>query len=400
MAYPVQIPRLGWSMEEGVFVEWLKADGDEVEAGDVLFNLEGEKAIQEIESIDAGVLRIPADAPAEGDTVLVGQVIAWLCQPDEDPPTELPDVQVQPDSTNQAADQATGTPDTIPNVTAASAGRPASSPRARRIAAELGIDWTLLSGSGRGGRIRECDVRAAAESDGGDSSVAAVAAVATTRGVIARRLLQASQATAPVTLTTTADAAELVRLRQQFQATAGDQPAVGYNEMLLKLTAIVLARHPQIRSQWSESGLLPPAADADIDIGLAVDTETGLFVPVVRDPAAATLEDLQQTVARLAGQARQGQLGAEDLAGGVFTITNLGGHGIDTFTPILNLPQAAILGVGRVRAVPVLKGDDIVAGQQLSLSLTFDHRVLDGAPAARFLAELVQAIENPDATWS
>ena len=404
MAHPIQIPRLGWSMEEGVFVEWLKADGDTVEPGDVLFNLEGEKAIQEIESIDAGVLRIPADAPAEGETVLVGQVIGWLCAEDEEPPAQLPAVDLAAAAADAPTTPAAPAPpahpaSSAPTPAAASARRPASSPRARRVASELGIDWTVLSGSGRGGRIRECDIRAAADS--GTAGTAGTAGVAVSgrsvRGVIADRMLTASQTTAPVTLTTTADAAALVSLRQQFLATAGDEPAPGYNEILLKLTAIVLANHPQIRSQWTESGPRPPAADAPIDIGLAVDTESGLMVPVVRDPASATLKALGQSVTDLAERARSRTLAAEEMSGGVFTITNMGGYGIDAFTPILNLPQAAILGIGRIRGIPIVEGEEIVPGQQIFLSLTFDHRVLDGAPAARFLADLVHAIENPAA---
>ncbi len=409
MAHPIQIPRLGWSMEEGVFVEWLKADGDTIEPGDLLFNLEGEKAIQEIESIDSGVLRIPENAPSEGDTVLVGQVIAWLCKPGENPPAEFPTVELHTDAAaadrppgpaDALAKSADSADDSVASPAPTSTSRPASSPRARRTAAELGIDWTTLTGSGRNGRIRECDVRTAAGSDTADSQPPAKLATATTssiRGVIADRLLAAAQTTAPVTLTTTADAQALVSLRQQFQATAGDQPAVGYNEILLKLTAIVLQQHPQLRSQWTDSGTQSPATDDAIDIGLAVDTQHGLLAPVVRNPGSETLKALQQTVMGLVERARLGELSIDEMTGGVFTITNLGAHGIDAFTPILNLPQAAILGVGRVRAVPVVLGEDIVAGQQLALSLTFDHRVLDGAPAARFLADLVQAIENPGA---
>jgi pyruvate dehydrogenase E2 component (dihydrolipoamide acetyltransferase) len=398
MAHPIQIPRLGWSMEEGVFVEWLRADGDTIEPGDVLFNLEGEKAIQEIESIDAGVLRIPADAPAEGDTVLVGQVIGWLCAEDEDTPAEFPAVD------SAAVDDASPAPPAVPSsesvdiavATAppAATRRPASSPRARRIASELGVDWTTLAGSGRNGRIRERDVRAAAGSATAASSSTTSPSV---RGIIAERMLTASQGTAAVTLTTTADATALVSLRKQFQATSGDEPAPGYNEILLKLTAIVLAGHPQVRSSWTGTGVLAPAGDAAIDIGLAVDTDAGLVVPVIRDPGGATLKSLHRDVADLAERARTRQLTAAEMSGGVFTITNLGAHGIDAFTPILNLPQAAILGIGRIREVPVVRGEEIVPGTEISLSLTFDHRVLDGAPAATFLAEVVRAIENPGA---
>ena len=183
----------------------------------------------------------------------------------------------------------------------------------------------------------------------------------------------------------------------QFQATSGDEPVPGYNEILLKLTAVVLGGHPQVRSTWTESGVQGPAENAAIDIGLAVDTEAGLVVPVVRDPAGTSLKSLRQTVTDLADRARSRQLAAAEMSGGVFTITNLGGHGIDAFTPILNLPQAAILGIGRIREVLVVRGEEIVPGEEIALSLTFDHRVLDGAPAATFLAELVRGIENPGA---
>ena len=159
----------------------------------------------------------------------------------------------------------------------------------------------------------------------------------------------------------------------------------------------MLRGHPQLRSTWTESGIVSPADTETIDISLAVDTDAGLVVPVVRDPAAATLKSLQQTVTDLADRARSRQLTAAEMSGGAFTLTNLGAQGIDAFTPILNLPQAAILGVGRIREVPVVRGEEIVPGQEIALSLTFDHRVLDGAPAATFLAELVRAIENPGA---
>jgi len=395
MAHPIQIPRLGWSMEEGVFVEWLRADGDTIEPGDVLFNLEGEKAIQEIESIDAGVLRIPANAPAEGDTVLVGQVIGWLCAEDEDTPAEFPavDSAAVEDAAPPAMPSSEPVDTAVATASPPATRRPASSPRARRIASELGVDWTTLAGSGRNGRIRERDVRAAAGSATGASTTTSPSV----RGIIAERMLTASQGTAAVTLTTTADATALVSLRKQFQATSGDEPAPGYNEILLKLTAIVLAGHPQVRSSWTETGVLAPAGDAAIDIGLAVDTDAGLVVPVIRDPGGATLKSLRRDVADLADRARTRQLTAAEMSGGVFTITNLGAHGIDAFTPILNLPQAAILGIGRIREVPVVRGKEIVPGTELSLSLTFDHRVLDGAPAATFLAEVVRAIENPGA---
>ncbi|MFP6769210.1 MAG: E3 binding domain-containing protein, partial [Planctomycetaceae bacterium] len=191
MAHPIQIPRLGWSMEEGTFIEWLKQDGDRIEPGDLLYNLEGEKAIQEIESIDAGFLRIPGNAPAEGETVLVGQVIGWLCAEDEATP-ELPATTVP-----AASGAPPATPAAVPaGISSAepSTRPPVSTPRARRVATELGVDWTTLAGSGRNGRIRERDVRAATN---GGSPVASTAdtgseSSSSVRHTIANRMLIAS----------------------------------------------------------------------------------------------------------------------------------------------------------------------------------------------------------------
>ncbi len=393
MAHPIQIPRLGWSMEEGIFIEWLKQDGDRIEPGDLLYNLEGEKAIQEIESIDARFLRIPDNAPAEGETVLVGQVIGWLCAEDEAVP-ELPVTTVPAASVAPAA-----TPAAVPaNIRSAEPATrpPVSTPRARRVASELGVDWTTLAGSGRNGRIRERDVRAATS---GGSPVASTAdtvseSSSSVRHTIANRMLIASQTTAPVTLTTTADATQLVSLRQQFQAAAADARPPGYNDLLIKLTGIVLRNHPLLRARWTENGI---EVSETIDIGLAVDTEAGLIVPVVRDPGGTPLRTLCASISDLVERGRERRLTADEMSGGAFTITNLGSFGIDAFTPILNLPQSAILGIGRIRRVPAIDGDEFVARDQLALSLTFDHRVLDGATAAAFLAELVQAIETPGA---
>ena len=214
------------------------------------------------------------------------------------------------------------------------------------------------------------------------------------RHTIANRMLIASQTTAPVTLTTTADATQLVSLRQQFQTTAADARPPGYNDLLIKLTGIVLRNHPLLRARWTENGV---EISETIDIGLAVDTEAGLIVPVVRDPGGTPLRTLCTRISDLVERGRERRLTADEMSGGAFTITTLGSFGIDAFTPILNLPQSGILGIGRIRRVPAIDGDEFVARDQLALSLTFDHRVLDGATAAAFLAEMVQAIEPPGA---
>ena len=397
MAFEVQIPRLGWSMEEGVFVEWLKQDGDTVAPGDTLYNLEGEKAIQEIEAIDEGILKIPPDGPKEGDIVAVGTVIAWLCEPDESLPWEQLEVSTDPGvSTSPPA--TTSVPSRPAAVSRDRIKRPAASPRARRVAAELGVDWTTLKGTGRTGRIRENDVRAAVSSGAAGtvefSDTPPTPAVSPTRQAIAGRVLAASQDTAPVTLTTSVDATQLVSLRRQFQATGGDGPCPGYNDILVKLTAVVLRDHPLLRSSWTDAGIV---IREQIDIGLAVDTEAGLLAPVIRDPGSLPLRELSVQIADLVERARERKLAADEMSEGAFTITNLGSYGIDAFTPVLNLPQSAILGVGRIRNVPAVIGEEILPRDEITLSLTFDHRILDGAPAAKFLSQLGQAIENPGA---
>jgi pyruvate dehydrogenase E2 component (dihydrolipoamide acetyltransferase) len=206
-------------------------------------------------------------------------------------------------------------------------------------------------------------------------------------------MLAGVQQAAPVTLTTKCDATNLVNLRQQFR-TAGDGETIvpAYNDLLAKLAAAALARHPQLTHQWHEQGIRVPEG---MHIAVAVDTDAGLLAPVLRDVDRLTLRQLAAESKQLAERARAGRLSADDMQGGVFTITNLGMYGIDAFTPIINLPQAAILGVGRIVREPAVVGEAIVPRDLLTLSLTFDHRIVDGAPAARFLQTLVQALETP-----
>ncbi len=194
---------------------------------------------------------------------------------------------------------------------------------------------------------------------------------------------------APVTLTTKLDATNLVELRKQFKAAGDFVPS--YTDLLVKLTAIALRQHPMMQAQWRDDGLFVPEC---IDIALAVDTEAGLLVPVLRGADRLTLREVTAQSRELLEQARAGRLAAEQMRDATFTITNLGGFGIDAFTPILHLPQCAVLGVGRIVREPAVHGDRVVPRDMLTLSLTFDHRVVDGAPAARFLQTLRGCLEN------
>lgn len=442
MAFEITIPRLGWSMEEGIFVRWLKRDGDVVTPGEALFELEGEKAAQDVEAVDGGILRIPSTAPQPNTTVAVGAVIGYLVATGEATPG--PSTGVAP-TRNAAAVAPVVKASTLIEPATESAAPPSvrrmarerginlnqvagsgpagrilasdlvtanpiarqqtsrsnvASPRARRIARELGVDWKTVDGSGRDGRVRERDILAVAKRPKTTSSASTNASSSGTsipmtrhRRTIADRMTYSRQQTAPVTLTTRIDATNLVSLRQQFKAAGGDV-VPSYSDVAIKLAAMVLAQQPQMMAQWGESQLVIPE---EISIGLAVDTDAGLLVPVIRNVPSLTVTEVCRRTSDLIRLTRAGELKANDMQGGVFTITNLGGFGIDGFTPIINSPEAAILGMGRIRREPAVVDNQIIPRDQMTLSLTFDHRIIDGAPAARFLQTLSQALESPSA---
>lgn len=371
MAIPIAIPRLGWNMEEGVFGGWLKSDGDDVRSGEAVFSLETDKATEEVESLDGGILHITANAPKPGDTVLVGVVIGYLLKAGEAPPAlEEP--------TAQHSVKSIAPPPTPVSTSTRSREAPAISPRARRAADELGIDWQHLHGSGRTGRIRERDVRAARSQP-----------TAPLRKIIAQRMSASHLATAPVTLMSMLDATALVRFREELK-NAGD-PVPSYTDIVVVLVADALKQHPTLNARWDDERVV---MQPEIHIGIAVDTPAGLLVPVVRDVPKLSLAEIATRSRDLIDRARNRKLSAEEMRGGSFTISNLGGFGIDAFTPIINLPECAVLGMGRIRKQPAVVDDQIVIREQMTLSLTFDHRIVDGAPAARFLQTLCASIES------
>jgi pyruvate dehydrogenase E2 component (dihydrolipoamide acetyltransferase) len=276
------------------------------------------------------------------------------------------------------------------------------SPVALRMAEEAGLDWHKLTGSGpRGWVVREDVEQAlAAVPRVGKTGAAPTGAVPTgepvetiplagVRGLTARRMAASHSQTAPVTLTAEADASALVALRQQL---AADGVAVSYNDLLLHIVGRCLREYPRLNA----------ALDGDtikvwgrIDVALAVDTERGLLAPVVRGVDGKGLAQLAAETTDLIARARAGRCTPDELGGGTFTVTNLGMYGIDAFTPIINLPETAILGVGRIKLRPVMVGEQVVGRHMVWLSLTFDHRLVDGGPAARFLQRVVQLVEKP-----
>jgi pyruvate dehydrogenase E2 component (dihydrolipoamide acetyltransferase) len=387
MAHEITVPRLGWTMEEGTFGGWLKADGVTVHEGDELFVLESDKASEAITALDAGILRIPADGPRQGDVVKVGQRLGYLVAPGEAVPSA---------PAPAAASAVTASAPTSGGVTARPeasrrADRRAISPRARRAARDLGVDCTNITGSGRSGRVVERDVRAAAKA----APEGRVLPLSPVRRLIAERMAASARTAAPVTLTTKADATRLKQLRERRAATGG--PVPGYTALVLFLVARALRRHPQLNVRWKEGAIAWPddaLVQCDgVHVGAAVDTEAGLVVPVVRDADRLGLDELSDRLGDLADRARLRRLRAEEMRGATFTVTNLGMFGIDAFTPIINLPECAVLGVGRVVAEPAVHAGQVVPRDMMALSLTFDHRALDGAPAARFLNDVRLRIE-------
>jgi pyruvate dehydrogenase E2 component (dihydrolipoamide acetyltransferase) len=397
MAIAITIPRLGWNMEQGVFVGWLKRDGEAIRAGDPLFTLEGEKAAQDIEANEPGTLRIAATAPAAGEVVAVGTVIGHLLGPGESPPVEEARP-AQAVATGGVASAANGA-EAVGSRSSRRGDRPRISPLARRLARELGVDWSRLVGSGCTGRIRKADILAAATAPGTSARLETSPLagksipIGPTRRTIAARMVQSRQATVPVTINTTADATNLVSLRAQYKSAASPvRELPGYLEIVVKLTAMTLREHPMLHAVWGEDRLIIPD---EPHIGIAVETDEGLLVPVIRGVASLGLGEIVARARDLARRARERRIRPDEMQGGTFTITNLGSFGVETFTPIINPPECAVLGMGRIVREPVMIEDRVVGRERMSLSLTFDHRIVDGAPAARFLRALAGAIENP-----
>lgn len=383
MAVEVLVPPLGTNVDTLILSAWLIEEGATVEAGQPLFSVETDKATLEVEAPSAGVL---ADVTARaGDEVAVLSRIAYLLEPGEPLPSgELP----------ARANRAT-TYGTTQAVVPALSREPSSdrvfvSPRARRLAEAEGVVWSTLAGTGPEGAVIERDVRGAlgtaapSQRHQYSHSLPFIG----TRAVIAERMLASATSTAPVTLTTEVDATELVEARLRMN---GSNLRVSYNDLLTWLLGRALTEHPLLNTRLDGDTL---RYGGPIHIGFAVDTERGLLVPVVRDVQRKSLIEIAAESATLIGDARNGVAAPEALRGSTLTLTNLGAFGIDAFTPLPNLPEGAILGVGRIRPAPAVVDGHLCVRQQVWLSLTFDHRLLDGAPAARFLQRFSEMMQD------
>lgn len=390
MAYEVLMPRLGWNMEEGTLVEWLFQDGATVKSGELVCVIEGDKATNEVESFETGVLRIPPYAPEPGTLVPVGTLLGYIVPEAELAAFDFP-------APSKPVISVSDTPAVVTPETRAPSERPGKvnvSPRARRVARELGVNWRQLTGSGVSGRIRERDVRTAVRL--GTTATPEHLPMTGLRKAVADHVVAAMRTVAPVTLTTDADATRLVALRERLKQASSPVPA--FHDLLAKLVGQALTEHPHLNATLRENQIL---LHRMVNIAIAVDTDAGLVAPVVRQITELSLTEIAQRSTRLIADARAGRLSLDALQDGTFTITNLGMFDIDAFTPIINLPQCAILGVGRiVPRVVVVDEETATTGirKMMALSLTFDHRLVDGGPAARFLQRVKRLIEEPDET--
>jgi pyruvate dehydrogenase E2 component (dihydrolipoamide acetyltransferase) len=387
-------------MEAGTIVRWLKSEGDKVEKGEPLYELDTDKVTQEVEADASGVLlKILA---GEGEEIEVGKRIAVIGEEGEEVSGEA-EVEVDEDEQEEGSAapareeerergrEASREAEPAAQEPARTNGRIKASPLARRIARERGIELASLTGTGPEGRIVAEDVERAAAAPahatvGAAPLEAEVVPLTSLRKTIARRLTEAWQAPA-FQISMSAD----MTRAQELHARLRDQ-GVSVTDILTKLAAVALLRHREVNAQFADDELrIFPNAH----IGLAVATERGLIVPVQREVERKSLVQIAAERKEIVQRTREGKLSAEDLEGGTFTISNLGMYGVEIFTAVLNPPQAAILAVGAIEEKPVVEEGDFVARPLMAMTLTCDHRAIDGAKAAEFLRELKTLLEEP-----
>jgi pyruvate dehydrogenase E2 component (dihydrolipoamide acetyltransferase) len=399
MATDISLPRLGQGMEAGTIVRWLKSEGEQVEKGEPLYELDTDKVTQEVEADASGVLlKILA---GEGEEIEVGKRIAVIGEEGEEVEAEA-EVEVEEDEQEEGSPapareeerergREASKEEAEEKETARADGRIKASPLARRIARERNIDLAALTGTGPDGRIVAEDVERAATTPahatvGAAPLEAEVVPLTSLRKTIARRLTQAWEAPA-FQISMSADMTRAQELRERLR-----EQNVTVTDVLMKLAAIALLRHREVNAQFADDELrIFPNAH----IGLAVATERGLIVPVLREVERKSLVQLAAERGEIVQRTREGKLSQEDLEGGTFTISNLGMYGVEIFTAVLNPPQSAILAVGAIEEKPVVENGELLARPLMAMTLTCDHRAVDGAKAAEFLRELKTLLEEP-----
>jgi pyruvate dehydrogenase E2 component (dihydrolipoamide acetyltransferase) len=363
----VTLPETSEETDESLIVFWYKSEGDPVKQGEELVEIQTEKASFEVEAPASGVLKTIYFQ--RGQSAKVGDVLAVISPEDHKTAKEEPSHENERTSEN---------PDSDTFVPA--------SPRVRHLAKQLGVNLSHVTGTGPKGRLTEDDIRSA-EKDTGPNDSSHTIEVSGVRKTVARRMTDSLNHSAQLTETTWADVTSLSEKRQELC------PESGWNDWVMYAVAQTLLEHPMLNATWKETEI---EAHSHVNLGIATDTENGLYVPVIKEAEKLTLTELQDAATTIVNKAKENRASNEELSGSTFTVSNLGAYGIQFFTPIINPPEAAILGIGRIESQVVLEGDQIKNRERLPLSLTFDHRIVDGAPAARFLQSLVQRLESPE----
>ena len=437
MPKEIYLLKVGMTMTEGMVSEWYIADGQQVNKGEMLYALETEKVNMDVDAEFDGKVKHLVQA---GEMMEPGDVVGFIFEDGEEIPSNLSAIPVKQNSAIGAVDPGSkpgSEPETQPVVKGVPGNkdnRVKSSPAARRLAKELDVDFTTLTGTGPGGRIIEADVQAVATTvvrasplakrlaeqkgvniasikgsgPGGrivEADIEAAAMTSSTsiagetialkgmRKTIAQRMFTSLQSSAQLTMDMEASMDDAVRLRESLiDEWQGEQIRPTYTDLVVKAVAKALKSHPLMNSQLGETEI---TLLSDIHVGIAVAVPDGLVAPVIRNADELSVKEIAVESSRLATLARNGTLGLDDYAGGTFTISTLGMYGVDSFTPIINTPQAGILGVNRIFDGVAWDGDRPLKAKKMNLSLTWDHRVLDGAPAAEFLGEVCTLLANP-----
>lgn len=389
------MPQLGLDMKEGTVERWLKKEGEPVTRGEIIVEIETEKATVQVEATSSGVLG--KILTPEGEKVPVGHVIAIIAAPDED--ISALEVAAAPPAAEVEAAAPAPTAAAPAPAEVGREERVRASPRARRLAEEHGIDLSLIKGSGPQGRIVDRDVEAYLAQRAAAPAAPPAAAKAPTpaapspmRQAIARRMAQSKREIPHFYVSMTADMTEAQRFRRQFNEALEGEEKVSVNDLVVRACAKALLRFPQFNAWYLEDQL---QVKEQINIGIAIALEDGLIAPAILDCANKDLRQLAAASADLVRRARSGTLKADEYTAPTFTISNLGMYDVDTFIAIINPPQVAILALGAVRQQPVTRDGSLATAELMNMTLSADHRALDGASAAAFLAEVKALLEAP-----
>ncbi|THJ16670.1 MAG: 2-oxo acid dehydrogenase subunit E2 [Nitrospira sp. CG24B] len=387
MASRVVMPKLTDTMEEGVLLEWKKREGDQVQAGEALAEIETDKAVMDLEAFASGILR--KILVQNGETVESGKLLGVIGEADEDITEALSD-KVMPVASTSAKPAAASTTSPGTSLLSTEGNRIIASPRAKALATERGIDLSTVIGTGPGGRIVEEDV-------GNAQGVATSAMPAGTdqpltqmRKAIARATVQSKAPVPHFYLTREIDMEAAEQFRRQFKKDRQSHPSM--TDLLIKAVALALRKHPELNVSYTGEAI---RRYERVDIGVAVGMEDGLITPVIRDCGAKALETISSESRALIERATQKRLQPQEYSGATFSISNLGMFGVDNFLAVLIPPQAASLAVGAVRDVPVVVAGAVKAGRRMQVTLSCDHRAIDGVTGAKFLTELKRILEHP-----